>query len=193
MKGIIFTSFIDFAEQQLGLEFVDEMLDTMPLSTGGAYTNVGTYPAQEMLDMVEYVLQRHDLDPAALQQAFGEHTFKVLTDRHGDLVESFKDSFDCIFHVDQTIHRNVLKLYPDAELPNMHAKLSDEGRRLTMEYRSERPLMHVAFGLINGCIKHFNDRVEVAMTDLSDGAGTHASFVLTREDTGPTSAAEPAA
>ena len=95
MKGIIFTSFMEFSEQQLGLEFVEGMLDDLQLSSGGAYTNVGTYPTEELLEMVGYVLERHDLDPNALQQAFGEHTFGVLVARYGKLVEQFQDSFDC--------------------------------------------------------------------------------------------------
>lgn len=181
MKGIIFTSFVEFAEQQLGADFVEEMLDALPLSTGGAYTNVGTYPTEELLDMVTYILDRHDLDPAAMQQAFGEYTFSVLVARYGELVEQFQDSFDCIYHVDQTIHKSVRKLYPDAELPDMNARLHDSRKRLTLEYRSVRPFMHLAHGLITGCINHYGDDVDVLMTDLSEGAGTHAQFTLTRD------------
>jgi hypothetical protein len=181
LKGIIFTSFMDFAEQQLGADFVDEMLDAVPLSTGGAYTNVGTYPTEELLAMVGYILERHDLDPAALQRSFGEFTFGVLVDRYTDLVDRFEDSFDCIYHVDQVIHKNVRKLYPDAELPDMQARLDDSGDRMTMEYRSVRPFMHLAQGLIDGCVAHYGNGVRVEMTDLSDGAGNHARFVLTRD------------
>jgi hypothetical protein len=180
MKGIIFTSFMEFSEQQLGLEFVEGMLDDLRFSSGGAYTNVGTYPTEELLEMVGYILERHDLDPAALQHAFGEHTFGTLVARYGKLVEQFQDSFDCIYNVDQTIHKNVRKLYPEAELPDMKASLSESGDQLTLEYSSVRPFMHLALGLIHGCIKHYGDAVEVHMTDLSDGAGTHAEFVLTR-------------
>lgn len=180
MKGIIFTSFVEFAEQQLGEDFVEEMLETLPLSTGGAYTNVGTYPTDELLNMVSFILERHEIDAAAMLQSFGEFTFAVLVDSYGSLVEGFKDSFDCIYNVDQTIHKSVRKLYPDAELPDMNARLSKSGQRLTLEYQSARPFMQLAHGLIMGCVNHYGDAVDVSMTDLSDGAGTHAEFVLKR-------------
>lgn len=180
MKGIIFTSFIEFAEQNLGADFVDQMLDDLPLSTGGAYTSVGTYPTSEIVEMITYVLGHVDHEPSALQEAFGQHTFGVLARQHPNLVNRFADSFDCIHEVDQTIHTNVRKLYPDAELPNLNARYGSDGQTLNLDYHSERPFMHLALGLIKGCIAHFGDDAVVRMTDRSDGAGTRASFVLTR-------------
>jgi hypothetical protein len=180
MKGIVFSSFLDFVEQRLGDDFVDEMIEASDLSTNGAYTNVGTYPVSELVEMVGYILARHDFDPDQLLRDFGRHTFKHLTDNYQHMVVDFKDSFDCIYHVDQTIHQNVLKLYPDAELPNMNAKIVDDGSRLLLEYQSTRPFMHFAHGLVEGCIEYFNDRVEIEMIDRSNGEGNHAEFVLSR-------------
>jgi len=182
LKGIIFTSFVEFAEHQFGVEFVDEMFETVATSTSGAYTSVGTYSAEELLALIGFIQTRQDVDVAALTRAFGQYTFKVLVDHYSRLVSDFDDSFDCIYHVDQVIHKSVLKLYPDAELPNMNATLSDRGNQLMLEYRSSRPLMHVAHGLILGCVAHYGDSVDVHMNDLSNGTGTHAEFILTRHD-----------
>ena len=180
MKGIIFTSFIDFVEEQFDATVVEDMLDGSELSTGGAYTIVGTYPSRELLDMAGFIIKRYDLEPSSFLQSLGEFTFGKLVGRYDTLVSEFRDSFDCIYHVDQTIHKNVRKLYPDAELPDMKARLSDDGNRLTLEYRSTRPFMFLAHGLITGCLKYYGDTAELTMTDRSDGAGTHAEFVLIR-------------
>jgi len=53
-----------------------------------------------------------------------------------------------------TIHVEVRKLYPDAELPTFTCDTSTPGR-LTMLYRSSRPFADLAEGLIAGCIAHF--------------------------------------
>ncbi len=182
MKGIIFSSFLDFVELRLGDDFLEEMIDVSNLKTNGAYTNVGTYPVEELVTMLGYVLKMHAIDKDQLLKDFGCHTFGHLTKNYNHLVVDFKDAFDCIYNVDQTIHQNVLKLYPDAELPNMRAKILDQGNKLHLVYESSRPFMYVAYGLLDGCVKHFDDNVTIEMQDLSNGVGTHAEFYLTRDD-----------
>jgi len=182
MKGIIFSSFLDFVEQELGDDFLEELIDASELRTGGAYTNVGTYPVEELVTMLDYILDQHDLDRDQLLRSFGKHTFAHLVNNYKKLVVEFKDSFDCIYNVDQTIHQNVLKLYPDAELPNMNAKILDQGGSMHLEYSSSRPFMYVAYGLLEGCVEHFGDSVTVTMNDLSESKGTRAEFHLSRND-----------
>lgn len=182
MKGIIFTSFVEFADQQLGSDFVEQMLFELPLATHGAYTNVGTYPVEELLEMVNYILAHHDLDGAVMQRAFGVFTFGKLAERYPELVAQYDDGLQCIFEVDQTIHKNVRKLYPDAELPDLKAAKTPDDQSLSLEYRSSRPFMHLAHGLIEGCLAHYGTSADITMQDHSNGTGTHASFVLRRND-----------
>jgi hypothetical protein len=182
MKGIIFTSFIEFAENAFGLDFVDEMLSSSELSTGGAYTNVGTYPASELLSMLDFVNRRKEVDGSAMQVEFGRFTFGHLVDRYPRLVKNFSNSFECIYEVDQTIHKDVRKLYPEAELPNLDARLDSSSGALVLDYHSSRPFMLVALGLLEGCVRFYGDSVSIEMTDLSEGAGNHARFVLNRND-----------
>ena len=42
MKGIVFTEFLEFVEDQMGPDMVDTIIDDCELSTGGAYTGQGT-------------------------------------------------------------------------------------------------------------------------------------------------------
>ena len=52
MKGIVFREFIDMVESQFSVDTADAIIGASALSTHGAYTTVGTYPHQEMVDLV---------------------------------------------------------------------------------------------------------------------------------------------
>jgi hypothetical protein len=49
---------------------------------------------------------------------------------------------------------------------------------LTMTYTSSKPLAKFAEGMIEAAIAHFGKPVNLTVQDLSNGAGTHARFVL---------------
>ena len=83
--------------------------------------------------------------------------------------------------VDSTIHVEVRKLYPDAELPRFKCD-SSEPRRLTMIYQSPRGFADFAAGLIEGCIEHFGETIDVQREDLAGGQGTHVRFSLTQQE-----------
>ncbi len=53
MKGVIFTEFIEMLELQQSPTFVDDLLDSSDLQSGGAYTAVGTYDARELTVLVQ--------------------------------------------------------------------------------------------------------------------------------------------
>ena len=182
MKGIIFRSFLAFTRQEFGEVFVEDMFSLVPSGTEGAYSNVGTYPSSELLQMMGHVLEHYEGDAAELQSAFGEFTFARLASRYPDLVNQYEDAFQCVYDVDRTIHQNVRKLYPEAELPNMNARLQNNGQQLLLDYQSPRAFMHMAHGLLKGCLQHYGDSARLSMDDLSGGAGTHARFTLTRDD-----------
>ncbi len=180
MKGVIFTSFMDFAEKSLGMDFVETMVDSLAPESGAVYTDVGTYSPKELMDMVGYVLERTDTDPEALSRSFGQHTFSHLATRYAYIIEGFSDTFDCVANLDETIHGNVRKLYPDASLPTMDARIEDDGNTLILNYSSTNPFMHVAHGLLLGCIEHYGDDISVEIGNRFDGGGNRATFILRR-------------
>jgi len=55
MKGIIFREFIDMVEAQFSPQMVDDIIQASTLASGGAYTSVGTYPHDEMFQLVEHL------------------------------------------------------------------------------------------------------------------------------------------
>lgn len=182
MKGMIFTGFLAFIEQKYGPDFLEEMLEAVPLSTGGAYTNIGNYSHVELLDMLQFVKAERSVELNAFVHEFGCALFAHLVESFPSMMERYSDSFQLIHELDQTIHKNVVKLYPEAEVPQMDARISDDGAILTLQYHSSRPFMYVALGLMDGCINHFGDSISIEMLDQSNGKGNHAQFILTRHD-----------
>lgn len=178
MKGLIFTSFLSYIEEQFGLKFLDQMLDTVDVKSSGIYTTVGTYDHQELLKYIVHInsISKHEIP--IMVEDFGYYLFTKLSNEYPKLIKQFDNSFDCIYHIDQTIHRNVRKIHLNAELPNMDAKFNDTKDQLILSYHSKRPFMYLAKGLIHGCIDYYNDDISVKMIDLSNGNSNKAKFIL---------------
>jgi hypothetical protein len=71
--------------------------------------------------------------------------------------------------IDNYIHPEVLKLYPDAELPSFAAEMNGKNE-MTLRYTSTRRLADFAIGLIRGAANHFGEDCEVSrVSELDDG------------------------
>ena len=82
--------------------------------------------------------------------------------------------------MDDDVHVEIRKLYPDAELPDFDCQ-SPRGGSLHMTYLSDRPFASLAEGLIRGCIAHYGQSVDVQVEDLSEGKHTSVRFLLTEQ------------
>lgn len=179
MKGIVFTALNDIVEANFGDEIADEVLSTPGLSTGGAFTAVGTYPFSDLLAMVTTLHKATGVPVEQLIQTFGEQLFPILLESHRPYLQEFTDSFQLLEAIEENIHVEVRKLYPEAELPSFSAdRLSDN--KLHLEYRSNRPLKHLALGLIISCGRHFSETLRVSETDFSTSEQTEVHFLIER-------------
>ena len=77
-------------------------------------------------------------------------------------------------------NQELRKLYPDAELPTFATSRPDDDT-MVMVYQSRRPFADLAHGLIEGCITHYDEPVNVESEDLSNDGRTHVRFTLTRQ------------
>jgi hypothetical protein len=116
-----------------------------------------------------------------LVHAFGKYLFGRFVVLYPQIFEGVKSTYSLLEKVDSTIHVEVLKLYPDAELPRFECNTLEPGR-LTMIYRSTRGFADLAAGLIEGCIEHFGETIDVQREDLSGGQGTCVRFSLTQQE-----------
>lgn len=165
MKGVVFTELLEMAETQLSEWVVDEIIESVALENGGAYTRVGNYPCSELIALVEAIGARMNVSPRDLQQSFGHWMFKSFSASNPEFLVNRTNAFEMLEAIENEVHVEVRKLYPDAELPRFETIRPDENS-LTMRYMSQRPLKYFCLGLIEGCLAHFN---EVASIRIQHG------------------------
>jgi len=178
MKGIVFTEFLEMVEHRFGLAMVDRIIEEAAPDSGGAYTAVGTYPCRELLQLVGALAAATATPAPRLVQAFGHHLFGRFHEAYPALFEGVGSAFAFLLSVEQVIHVEVRKLYPDAELPSFDYETPASGT-LVMLYRSHHPFADLAEGLIRGCIEHYGNPIDVARQDLPGRAPFSTRFTLT--------------
>lgn len=179
MKGMIFTELLDMVEGGLGLAMKDRVLQRAKPASGGSYTAVGDYRVEELFDLVQALAAETGQPAEDLLESFGAHMFAHFTTHYGRFFARTQSCFDFLGGVEDYIHVEVRKLYPQAELPGFSYPQRDASR-LVMEYRSPRPLAAFATGLVRAAIAHFAEPVQLVVEDLSAGQGTAARYTLTR-------------
>jgi len=160
MKGLVFTEFLDLVDEKFSLETCERMIEMSNVPSGGAYTSVGTYDAQEMFTLVSGLSTLTGIPVPDLLKAFGRHLFKRFVSAFPVFFEGVGSAMEFLPRVDDYVHLEVRKLYPDAELPSFSCATPEPGT-MVMTYRSKTNLPDLAEGLILGCIDHFGDSVSV--------------------------------
>jgi hypothetical protein len=168
MKGLIFTEFLGLVEEKWDANMVDDIIDACDLPSGGAYTAVGTYDHQEIVALVVELSKRSGVEVPDLLRVYGQHLFGKLAKSYPQFVGKAGSVLDFLEGVENYIHVEVRKLYPDAELPSFETK-RHEPHVLEMIYRSSRHLDDVCHGLIEGCMEYFNNEGSVEREPIEDG------------------------
>ncbi len=179
MKGIVFTEFMELVEKNWGLDMVDDIVDATALPSGGAYTSVGTYDIQELLDLVTELSRRVETPVPTLVHAFGNYLASSFAGKFPDFFAEVDNSFDFLKRVDNHIHVEVRKLYADAELPVFSYQDVDENTMI-LNYQSTRHLPDLAHGLIEGTAKYYNEELDIQRSGESVDGECHERFQLTR-------------
>jgi hypothetical protein len=175
MKGIVFTEFMDMVESRFGPDVLDDVIDASSLPNAGAYTAVGTYDHREILRMVGCLGRITSLDASALVKAFGEYLVARFAIIYPHFFVGNSSLFEFLPMVEDHIHREVKKLYPDAGLPTLRCqRLSPD--ELIIEYRSQRPFADLAEGMIAGSARHFGERLNIERVDLGTESGFATRF-----------------
>jgi Haem-NO-binding len=176
MKGIIFTEFLELVEQKFGLGMVDKIINQSELKSGGIYTSVGTYEFGEMLQLISHLSENTDIAVDDLLMVYAEHLFAALIKTHPDLVKHYKDPMDLLASIENHIHVEVQKIYPEAQLPTfeIEERTSDE---MTMVYKSDKALYMLGKGLMLETFKLFKVPVEIDYKKLNE-QGTEVRFII---------------
>lgn len=183
MKGMIFSAFLEMVEENYSMDLTDHIIEESNLASGGSYTTIGTYDHEEIITLVGHLSEHTNIPVSDLLKTFGRYMFAQLVRIHPYFIEGLENALDFLLQVDQYIHVEVRKLYPDAELPVINYEQPDENT-LVMIYSSKRPFADLAEGMIGGCIHLFNENITVDREDTSEIPGTGARFTLHRQVSG---------
>ena len=178
MKGIVFTEFLEMVEQKFGYETVDHIIEASDLATKGIYTAVGTYPHSEIVQLLLNLSETVNIDPAKLLHEFGKYLFDTFLKSYPQFFSAVDNVYDFLHSIDNHIHVEVLKLYPDATLPKFETREEANGA-LVMIYQSERKMAALAEGLISKAIIYYGEPCTIESTPLDD-SGSHVQFTIKR-------------
>ncbi len=180
MKGVVFTEFLEMVEDRFSADMVDDIIDDADLPSGGAYTAIGTYPHEEIVALVAALSERSGIPVPDLLKVYGEHLFGIFVRGYPGFFTGVTDAFAFLAGIEDIIHAEVRKLYPDAELPRFDVEYCDDGRELTLVYDSRRHFEDLAEGLMLGCVAHFGGNIAIRREVLGGGDARKERFILTR-------------
>lgn len=175
MKGIVFTTFNDMVEKEIGIETWNAILDSVNPESEGIYTSVEDFPDEELFAMVSDLSNRTGTPVADLLKAFGQYLFHVLAMKHSVFVEEEPSFLDFLKSIDDVIHKEVEKLYPNPNLPTLSWEQLDENS-LELYYRSPRKLCHLADGLIKGAGEQYKTKFTMEHSPCMHDGSDHCRF-----------------
>ena len=170
MKGIVFTEFLDMVEDEFGPIMMEDIIEGANLESGGAYTSVGTYPDSEMIQLLTRLSQKTNIPTSQLLNKFGHALLKSFAQKYSHWIADCGHGFDLLTKVDNYIHIEVKKLYPQALLPKFDHDRIDENT-LVLTYSSTRKMGDLAEGLIEGTMEAFGHTYHIDRRNvLEDGS-----------------------
>ena len=114
-----------------------------------------------------------------LLQEYGKYIFDYFVKNYEGFFSPHDNSFDFLDSLENHIHVEVKKLYPDAELPTFETSRPDE-HTMIMVYNSRRKMSAFAEGLIHKCLSHYNESCQVKK-EMLDDEGQRVRFTLTKD------------
>ena len=178
MKGIVFTEFLDLVEHKFGLEMVDTIIYQSKLESEGIYTSIGTYSFSEMLKLLQHLSANTNISIDTLLLVYGEHFFCVIEKIYPGLLATYKDPIEMLSSIENHIHVEVRKIYPDAEFPTFIVEEKTENS-LIMIYKSSRAMHHFGLGLMNKTFEYFNSKASIVLEKIKED-GTEVKFIINK-------------
>lgn len=180
MKGIVFTELLELVEDKFGLEMVDTIIENATLESGGVYTSVGTYSFGEMIALLTNLSKETSLSIDTLLEVYAEHFFGVIEVSYPGFLAQYNDPIEMLSCIENHIHVEVRKIYPDAELPTFTIEEKTD-TTLVMIYRSSRAMYSFGRGLMNKTFEYFNSSATIVMEKLKDD-GTEVKFNIKKNE-----------
>ena len=178
MKGVVFTEFFELIEELHDYEMVDRVIQESNVESGGNYTSIGSYDFQEL---VKLLITYSNISGNSIDEAlrlFGHKLLKTFRSGYAAFFEPYDNARDFLKTVDNYIHVEVYKLYPDAELPSIKVEDADEDS-FRLIYSSSRALGHLALGLIEATFELYQEEYSIE-TESTSEKGDEVTFLCKR-------------
>ena len=115
-----------------------------------------------------------------LVHSFGLHLATVFAEKFPAFFAECNSCFAFYKKIDDHIHVEVQKLYPDAELPDFSYRDINENC-FELTYRSSRHFSDLAIGLLEGVAKHYGETIVITVEDKSTDDASHVVFTITKQ------------
>lgn len=176
MKGVVFNLLNDMVEVTYGLAAWDALLSKTGLD--GIYVATESYPDTQLYALVGAASEMTSIDASDLIRAFGRHMIPNFVQQYPVFFGAGMRLKDFLLTIDQVVHVEVRKLFPDAGLPEF--RYSDAAPdELVMLYRSPRRLCRLAEGLIDGAATHFGEQYSLDHSVCMHAGDDHCELRLT--------------
>ena len=175
MKGIVFTELLDMVEAKFGHKTLQNTIKNANLPHNGIYVAGGYYPFEELAGIVVSLSKETKIPMPDLLFAYGHHLFSVLIKGYPQFAEGKKNPLEFMESIDNYIHVEVRKLYPDAELPHFHVEHKDE-EKIILIYDSPRRLENLAHGLMMGCSDYYKQPLDIQFAPAPEVSPTAVRF-----------------
>jgi hypothetical protein len=165
MRGVLMTEFLGWIEQTRGIAEVDAIITELgdALTDGGAYTAVGDYPHDDLMRMMRVVAAREAVTEFELQRQFGTALFPTLANVGAPMLEGVTGSRDVFARINDVIHVEVKKLYPESHPPSVTMEQVDANEAF-IQYSSHRDMAALCLGLVEGALDFYEESAEVTMS-----------------------------
>jgi hypothetical protein len=158
---------------------VDEIIQDSKIESNGAYTSVGTYSHIELFKLVDQLSKHSNISIEKLMTDYGKYAFYKFIKAYPKLTNNFTNAFHFLKNVEDIIHVEVAKLYPNTELPSLKIiELTEKEMKLL--YSSQRRMSHFAEGMILSCFDYYHEKV-VIEKEVMNGDGAEVLFSIKKE------------
>lgn len=164
MKGIIFNLLESVVIDEYGEDAWDDLLEDAGME--GSYAALGNYPDAELLRLLALMPEAFGGDRDDQLRWFGRRAMPILAQRYGVFFERPTDTRSFLLTLNNIIHAEVRKLYPDADVPTFDFDPTPgveppSGDSLVMGYHSTRGLCALAEGFIHGAADHYGQAATI--------------------------------
>ena len=177
MKGVVFNMLEEFVVENAGEEVFEEILDTCEFINVEPFVGPGTYPDEDLNELVSKTIAKLDIPLPDALRAFGKFAFPKLTEKVPDWLVNHAHPKDFLLTLENIVHVEVRKLYKDADPPRF--SFADPGPdELVINYQSGRRLYDFMDGLIEGVGDHFDTAIEYTREITAENGEEYCQYHL---------------